>query len=600
MEVKSLYVGLENPWPHDLALGDLVVDYDYTHIGQTVFVHRHLKPGTFETSKGYKLRLIGYHRISAHWSKTMMMKNYPHLRPWIKTSWPCPVGRYAHGEYVLDVVFGSNALDPTDVKYLEQRRAPFNPEWTDAEKREWFLGGYGYWTGWTYDLRSSVLADLVMEAVSSIPPEERTLQRVVRHMVSISSEANSSKGLLYGMWDPKRFSEGREPGFWKSTHQILAHRFMTGEPAKFAQCWIFSEVLVSVFRFLGIASRTVFVENARIDRGCDGGVDIGLAVMKSDDGEIQVKEYEGYDVWHNIEEAVSSLGHYVNDVVSKSDSIPEPDHRENPRPKEGCEEVDLRSFVRGDDSIWNFHVFPEVYLYHREFLHEKDVRHSPREKDVSHLSHGWFCVDGCPVEITTSDDTYAGKKVLGPCSVEAIKSGTIMDHDFKYFTSTVNGLYRFWKNQKISMSDGREIEVVYPHNIVYGCLTGSEDDKRQVKMYVRNPELSSGPYRNIKLSVLSSYRPSREIAFEIHHRNHPILFKLNKSRSLSFVIRHEITTPHFVQICCLNSTGGIISCDRQIVKSWPGIIMAPISEMTTKFSVVIADLTTRNWWTQIV
>lgn len=605
-KVRTLYIGLENTWPADEDVGKLTSGLDYTRVGLTIFVHKHLKPGLYETGKPYMLRLITHHRIPSHLSLTTIMREYPSIIEWSggvpsvpcvggfiqgrAPAWPCPVGRYIVDEHnIVDVVFSKHP--DGDSALLPMRECIVSPTWTPKQKNEWLSGSYGYWTGWTYDLKTAVLASLSMDIIQELPPEQRTPQKIVRHIVSMASEANSPKGLLHGMWDSKRFCEGHEPSVWKSTYQILSNRVRTGSPVKFAQCWIFSEVLVSVFRYLGIPSRTVFVENARIDRGNDGGVDIGVAVSKGADGIIEAKEDKDIDILAALTAAKEVIGHFSNDVTCKCDEvIPLPeinfDESEVVFKGEGCPEIDLRTYITSDDSIWNFHVFPEVWL--------------PLAGRTG--TYDWHCVDGCPVAQTDSKDEYNGKKVLGPCPVKAIKAGVETEHDFKYFNSTVNAIYRYWRTQRITLLDGQELDVVYPHNVVYGCLTGSAIDKRQVRMFIRNPETSSGPFHIVKQSVLDSYKPDPKVAFDVHHRYHPVLFKWSSeppNGSLNMNIQHDISSQHFVQICYLSDFGSIISCDRQLVDSWDAYVPPPTPIEATKISIVVADFAAKRWWIQV-
>ncbi|RWS03058.1 hemocyte protein-glutamine gamma-glutamyltransferase-like isoform X3, partial [Dinothrombium tinctorium] len=64
-------------------------------------------------------------------------------------------------------------------------------------------------------------------------------------------------GMIWGRWDGK-YNDGEDPSFWKGSVEILQRYHKTnGKPVKYGQCWVFAAVLTTIFRALGIPSRTV-------------------------------------------------------------------------------------------------------------------------------------------------------------------------------------------------------------------------------------------------------------------------------------------------------------------------------------------------------
>jgi hypothetical protein len=555
-----IYIGLETDWPCDRSLLPLELGKHYTQLKSSILVHRNVEPGIYP-----EFQLKVHYRIPAHLTRAELQTRYPKLVDFV---WPCPVGRYHSGHYTVDVVFSKL---PIDMSFSAQRSAPISTAWTPTERREWLSGHYGYWSNWTYDLRSEVVATTAMELLEQLPPEARTPARVVRHLTACLSEANFTCGLLHGMWDADRFHEGINPVLWESTRELLLRRREMQCPTKFAQCWIFSEVLVSLFRYLGLAARTVYVENARIDYGGDGGVDVMTAVTK--DGQQRLVPYAR----EMIEAAVMGpLGTFENLAVpmGPEDVIPED---QLIVVKADLAEVDLKAYIMTGDGVWNFHLFPEVYL-----------------------DGEWHCVDGCPLIETKSKDSYAGMKVLGPCPIPALKAGTPIEHDFAYFNSTVNGVHRYWRSASVVTTEGN-VEVVYPYDIIAGVVGGMHGSRRQVKCYIRHPEYSIRSHM-LPLNVTDDYQPPPETLYLLHHQLHPILFQWKGvERKLTLYLQHAISTMHYVQVCYLTSGLNVVSIDRQQVLSWddyiPPVVPSPVAVV---ISVVIVNLTTREWWSQVV
>jgi hypothetical protein len=551
---KLLYIGLDNTWPMTESVPFLVEEKDYSRSGSTITLKSSLSPRNYGS-----VELVQHYSIPFNISEEELRLKYPKLE-WL--SWPCSVGRYKSVGYCVDVVFSPI----------------LHEKWDEKEKREWTRGIHGYWTGWLYGLSTAVVADTAMEVIESLKQEQRTPENVVRHLVSLSNEANSEKGLLYGMWDPKRFSEGISPTVWRSTHQILAHRFRTNKvPVKFAQCWIFSEVLVSLFRYLGLASRTIFIENAKIDRDCDGGVDFMPSISKSDGETLSYRGSILDNPWENVIDGVDSLGSFDNFNIPLEDVIPE-EKPLNTFKSDGCEEIDLNEYVSSGDGFWNFHVLAEVYL-----------------------SKGWSCVDGCPIQVTSSKDAYSGKKVLGPCPISALKSGLSDGHDFDYFNTTINGAIRYWRTTTIRTQE-KDLIVTYPYDIVFGAVSSAGNQQRQIKIYTRDPHCSEGK-SVIKLRITDSYQPPPHELYGVHHLLHPLIFRWKQLPPKGILImktQGEIKDKHYVQICYLTRGGNIISVDRQIVDSWEAYKPPSTPRNAELISMVLANLITKKWWVQVI
>ncbi|KAL8593103.1 hypothetical protein ACOMHN_018029 [Nucella lapillus] len=78
---------------------------------------------------------------------------------------------------------------------------------------------------------------------------------VARRLSALVNVQNDS-GVLVGNWSGN-YEGGTRPLAWSGSQAILDQYYTTGKPVKFGQCWVFSGVLTSVCRSLGIPTRSV-------------------------------------------------------------------------------------------------------------------------------------------------------------------------------------------------------------------------------------------------------------------------------------------------------------------------------------------------------
>lgn len=612
MATVMMYRGLDNPWPVGSPVGNFIESRDYVRTATTIRILPKVRAGLYITSNS-KIRVVDYARIPLHYSGAQVCSKYPHLRAWIKSQWPRSVGRYTvhtddtpsytpdtRPRMVIDLVFGKACDDPESL-----RSTPCNPRWSPAEVKEWTSGNHGYWTGWTYDLQSAPMSSVIMALIEEIPQHDRTPHRVVRHITSCASSENRDDALMVGKWT-KGYTDGRAPHEWGNSHEIYENRHHSGLPAKYAQCWVFTEVLTSAFRFLGIPSRSVYVANAHIDKGRDNGIDIGAAMCKGDDGEqmeVIVPPLEVHDTILDI--TSSTLGTFIaqpfESVIDKGNCS----SGEVSPPTTPTYHMNLKDFVSDDDSVWNFHFWNETYMNRPDTRQPFDI-------------YAWQCSDASPMLVTDSDDTYAGKKLFGPCSTIALQEGVNTDHDFRYMYSAVNSPFRFWKQDTLVASDGTATKVSFVANITYNVFDRAVCKGKKVEVFTRDPHTSVDDLV-IARDITSSYIPeSPDKALRIHHADHPAVFSWSNgspsngnSTSLVCQARHHVEARYYVQICYLTPKGQLLMCDRQSVGCVSHVVIPQHPGGTGKASIFIAHLTggeivnvselrKPTWWVSVV
>ncbi|KAK3085991.1 hypothetical protein FSP39_011813, partial [Pinctada imbricata] len=183
--------------------------------------------------------------------------------------------------------------------------------------------------------------------------------------------------VLVGNWSGD-YSGGEKPTHWKGTDAILEKYAQTnGEPVRFGQCWVFSAVTTTICRALGMPCKSVTC--------------IGSA--------------------HDTDESTTIDQYFLPDEDGKL----------------------KKSSNLTSDSIWNFHVWNEVFLK-RTDLHDDKF-------------DGWQVIDSTPQE-ASSEDLFEGKYACGPASVGAIKNGQCSRaFDAKFIFAEVNADVTKWKKK---------------------------------------------------------------------------------------------------------------------------------------------------------
>ena len=546
--MRILYLDLENYIHTNWSLTDLPPD-SYVKNDNIIYL-RNIEPGTYGIFRIHK-----YIKIPAHYTKEDVLNLYPELD---KLEWPCCVGRYEIDYITIDVVFGK---ETTEMREL--RTSLIDPSWDLNSKKEYLFENYGFWQGWTYGLSNSSLAHLTMQLIENIPPKERTALRVVRHITAMTDQSNNSYGILHGKWNSP-YSNGKQPYEWKSVVEIMNYRFYTGVPVKYAQCWIFAEVLTAMFRFLGIAARTVYAKNAHIDTGCDGGIDYLDITSK---GEKMLKKVKISDLLTDFKEL-----YYDNETVTKGDNI-----------NLQKDKINLINLIKKGDRTWNFHVWSETFL---------------ERSDIYANKLCWNICDPCPIpEVKTNIyDNYNDKHFFGPCSLHSIKEGLKHPYDFEYLHSAINSVLRQW-----SFFEYENITVIFPYNINYDMLRLDKNEVKKVELFTRDSKLSKNVIM-VKQDITDEYRHSDYImAYAAYHRNYPILFTRDNKGELTYILINGSNHKYLVQIIYLLANNKISKCYRKIYENiTQPLEILPKNNDITKISTLIINLDTKEFFPQIL
>ncbi|ETN60755.1 glutamine gamma-glutamyltransferase [Anopheles darlingi] len=267
--------------------------------------------------------------------------------------------------------------------------------------------------------------------------------------------SNDNYGVVIGNWSGK-YKDGTAPSAWTGSVKILQQYYQSEDPVPYGQCWVFAGVLATMCRTLGIPCRII----------------------------------TNFTSGHDTE------GSLTLDVYM--------DEEANPLPK----------FSR--DSIWNYHVWNEVWLKRNDL--------GTSEYD------GWQVIDGTPQEY--SDLSYK----LGPAPVKAVRDGLVnMLYDCAFVYAEVNADKVFWRYRGPSTS----VQLIDKDTTGIGQFISTkavgsnerEDVTQSYKFEEQSAEATVSMLRALKLNQCSLTKRYRKMVFgeksgHIAHQGNDVEFEL--------------------------------------------------------------------------
>ena len=216
---------------------------------------------------------------------------------------------------------------------------------------------------WNYDQFDAVCFAAALQLVGRLPRHERHSAVLVARRFAALANAQDDRGVLVGNWSGN-YSDGAAPWQWNGSREILKAYLRSGEPVKYGQCWVFSGLLVTLMRALGVPARSVTNYGSAHDTHSNRSIEF---------------YYDGN----------TRLGHI-------------------------------------SDSIWNFHVWNEVWM---------------RRGDLPPGRDGWQAIDATPQEVS------GGKYQMGPASVVSVQKGEATAYDAEFVIAEVNGDVRQYRRE---------------------------------------------------------------------------------------------------------------------------------------------------------
>ncbi|CAG7674590.1 unnamed protein product [Allacma fusca] len=345
----------------------------------------------------------------------------------VKTSSKCPVGKW---KVAIDSKLKSSQSTAVSYKLPTPIYVLFNP-WNSADevflesedaRQEYILEDSGLiWAGshtrlrplpWVYSQFEADILECSFKLLSKgLKPSIRGDAIKTIRILSALVNSNDDEGVLTGNWSGD-YTGGVSPTEWSGSAKILRQYSMTQKPVQFGQCWVFAGVLTTICRAIGIPCRPV----------------------------------TNFSSAHDTQSSLT-IDHFIDENGKK------------------VEDLD-------SDSIWNFHVWCEVWM--------------KREDLGNEIYGGWQAVDATPQEL--SDGIFR----LGPASVEACRRGEVKQgYDVDFLFSEVNADEVTWKysgpSQPLKLL-GRNVESVGRHISTKAIGTFARED---ITLNYKYPEKSS-------------------------------------------------------------------------------------------------------------
>ena len=155
------------------------------------------------------------------------------------------------------VVVLFNPWSKDDAVYMEN--AEHRDEYVRNSRGRVYAGSlYGMpWSLGLYSETSLKAVLLLLRKASQLSFEQRGSPVLVSREMSALVNVQGDMGVLVGNWSGD-YEDGTAPSAWRGSDNILKQYFQSGgQPVRYGQCWVFSGVLLSALRVLGIPARSV-------------------------------------------------------------------------------------------------------------------------------------------------------------------------------------------------------------------------------------------------------------------------------------------------------------------------------------------------------
>ncbi|KAI1885613.1 hypothetical protein AGOR_G00205630 [Albula goreensis] len=154
---------------------------------------------------------------------------------------------------------------------------------------------------WNFGQFEEGVLEVCMELLDQKGQKQAVRRDPVRLARAMSSLVNSNddRGVVIGNWSGK-YPQGTSPLEWTGSSAILLQYGKTHSPVKYGQCWVFSGVLTTVMRCLGIPTRSV--TNFSSAHDTEGNLTIDVYVNKQGEwlDDMTFDSIWNFHVWNDV------------------------------------------------------------------------------------------------------------------------------------------------------------------------------------------------------------------------------------------------------------------------------------------------------------
>ncbi|XP_058452174.1 annulin isoform X3 [Malaya genurostris] len=148
---------------------------------------------------------------------------------------------------------------------------------------------------------------LLLASVGRVSATYRGNPVRVARALSAAVNSNDDNGALMGNWG-KDFPDGTAPTAWVGSVNILQQYYRTRRPVEYGQCWVFSGVLTTIARALGIPSRVVSNFNSAHDSEASLTIDYYFGEDNVHLRDFSTDSTWNFHVWNELWMRRSDLG----------------------------------------------------------------------------------------------------------------------------------------------------------------------------------------------------------------------------------------------------------------------------------------------------
>lgn len=542
------------------------------------------------------------------------------------------IGRYYSKEKrtITDVVF----THPSHFREFNKEHPPFT-------------------IGWDYCLDYSSVSTVTMGMIQNIKDKSKRKNPlyVATFLAANLDSTNSSFGIIEGNWSITNFKPDECPSHWKDSSMIFRKYLQQNKtPVKYAQCWIFAELLTGMLRFLGIRARTTKIHNCHIDIHNVGGIDLFDPEIKMKSS-FDINSSDPVDLMMTSEPEPKDIN--ITKYLRNSDEIlyrtPEEELKDLEMVKEKgyiykgpcygkyghvkASEEDLAclNYLTKEGKNWNFHVWTEVrvdrkwwvldpsplsdYTFYDSdttLICEYDMCNGSDFGKTKDFHIGIFEESESVVSKACQYPELKGKKFFGPVSVDAIKNNIGIGNSFRYLQTAVNGPLRYWN---VIFPESKETHlpnpIFYLKNVVYnvsqavgrnssGQIIDRTLEYRRTEKENPDDYYCLHRYNPIYLYIDSLIKSFKDLKIKYRH----LAIEYTSHLSLLSPKRNGKSLTGFIVQTCMFYNNVLLTCHRYNTPVLEGIVKQNLSigddPRANRLTVVIYCLKTERWWSQMI
>ncbi|XP_040595634.1 protein-glutamine gamma-glutamyltransferase 4 isoform X3 [Mesocricetus auratus] len=299
--------------------------------------------------------------------------------------WQVKIAKQSGSKVTLSIISAADAVVGQYSLHMNSYNAGvflliFNPWCADdtvylpseEEREEYILNDTGYiYMGfakqikekpWTFGQFEENILDCCIYLLDNLDPHElHSPVSVSRAICTMMCSVNN--GVLMGNWSGD-YKGGTAPYVWTSSVPILQQHFATKSPVCFGQCWVFSGILTTALRAMGIPARSVTNFESAHDTGKNLTVDIYLDESGKTIADLTKDSIWNFHVWTDawMKRPDLPLGHDGWQVLDATpQEVSEGRFRTGPSPlsaiRQGAVQIQydtkfVFTEVNGDKFIW--------------------------------------------------------------------------------------------------------------------------------------------------------------------------------------------------------------------------------------------------------